>query len=701
MFRTQRPTSSARAGTTLALVLVALALGGCDWSTDSRPAHSEQSYIETGDLPQIRAHGRLRLLVPRQLFGEELVRRGHPASTALDLAQDFARRLHLDSTVVYVERREDLIPDLLAGKGDVVIGHLTVTPPRAKEVAFTAPVTLVHEQVVTRADDRELDGPAGLVGRRVAVRRSSSYWETLTALSRQYSGITIEVVPEEVDTETILQRVALGVHDVTVADSDIVTEVLSYQEKLRVAFDLVRNRLIAWAVRPDAHRLRAALDSFLIEGRVAELQTEPYHDDLAGIKKRRVLRMLTQNHPASYFIWRGQLMGFEYDLVREFAEEQGLRVKVIVPPTWDDLIPWLQQGRGDLIAASMTVTEERRKKGLAFSHPYHQVREVVVARKGDAPASLAKLAGRTFTVSPGTSYWETLSRLRAQGTEFVLEPASPGLTTDELIDKVAKREYDLTVADSHLFDIALTWRDDVQAAFALTELLPHAWAVTPDKPRLLEAINEYVQKMHRGTFYNLTYKKYFQDPHAIRHHVQFRATRSGQLSPYDEHARRYADRYGFDWRLIVAQMYQESRFDPNARSWAGALGLLQVLPRTARELGFTDLRDPATGIHAGVKYLAWLRDRFIVGPAEVENVWFGLAAYNAGYGHVADARQLAAEIGLDRDRWFGHVERAMFLLSKPEYYRRVRFGYVQGRQPVQYVREIQTRYDAYVRATGL
>ncbi len=688
-------------GPALFFALVALAPTGCEQGASPTPDEAQPGYVETGDLPQIHAHGQLRLLVPRRLIGDELVRRGQPGGTELELAREFARKVELAPAVVYVDNRDDLIPLLLAGKGDVIVAHLTVTPVRAKEIAFTTPVGIVHEQVVTRAEDKGLDRPAKLTGRRVALHRSSLHWETLSQLKSQYPGIESELVPEEVDTETILQRVALGVHDLTIAYSDVVTEVLSYQDRLRVAFDLARNRLVAWGVRADAHRLRAALDSFLIGARVAELEAGSYHADLPAIKGRRVLRVLTQNHPATYFIWRGELLGFEYELVREFARRQGLRVEVIVPPTWADLIPWLEQGRADLIAASMTVTEERKRKNIRFSRPYHYVREMVVARADDTLGSAAELKGRTLVVSPATSYWESLSRLRGEGTEFALEAASAGLTTDELIHKVAQGEYDLTVADSHLLAIALTWHSDVKAAFPLTEPRPHAWAVTPDKRKLLEAINAYLESIERSTFYNLTYRKYFENPRAMRQHVEFRAVRSGQLSPYDEIVRRYAQRYGFDWRLIVAQMYQESRFDPDARSWADAQGLLQVLPRTAHELGFSNLKDPATGIHAGVKYIAWLRDRFAGEISKPEGVWFGLAAYNAGYGHVSDARQLAGEIGLDRNRWFGHVERAMLLLSRPEYHRRVRFGYVQGQQPVHYVREIKARYDAYARATGL
>ncbi len=219
--------------------------------------------------------------------------------------------------------------------------------------------------------------------------------------------------------------------------------------------------------------------------------------------------------------------------------------------------------------------------------------------------------------------------------------------------------------------------------------------------QLLNAINRFFKKQYRGLFYNIIYKKYFKNPHHILSHREHRydLNVTGHLSPYDGMVKKYAKRYGFDWRLLVAQMYQESRFDPKKKSWAGALGLMQVLPRTAKEMGFTNLKDPETSIHAGVKYLDWVRGLFSSELPVTDRMWFSLASYNAGAGHVHDARRLARKKGWSENRWFGHVERAMLLLSKRKYARKARFGYVRGREPVNYVREIRDRFNAYVRLT--
>ena len=659
-------------------------------------------YLETGDLPRIKNHGKLRLLIPRQLEGQALARHGYPTDSWRKLAEGFAREMQLEPVVVHVESRDKLIPYLVDGKGDVIVTNIIVTPKLRKQIAFTSPLARVQGQVITRTGDSYLQKPADLEGRKIALQLSSPFWDAVASLQKDYEGLTVETIPEGIDTAAILDRVARGEYDLTVLDSNVVSEVFTYRWEFRSPFPIIRDRLIAWGVRPDARELRTALDRFLGSARLDEAMASTYHADLPEIKERKVLRVLTRNNPANYFLWRGELVGFEYELVQNFAKQHELRVEMIVPPTWGDLLKWLEQGRGDIVAASMTITEDRKAQGFWFSKPYNYVNEMIVARANEAIKSKEELIGRTVVVSRTTSYWQTLRRLQDTGRiPFTLLAAPEDLTTAHIIGKVATGEYDLTVADSHLLDLELTWRDDVKGAFALGQPVAHGWAVYSGKPKLLDAIDAFVDKTYRGTFYNILHKKYFKNVRRARRHVEGRAAKSGQLSPYDQHVREYAEHYGFDWRLIAAQMYQESRFDPKARSWAGAQGLLQVMPRTANQLGLTNLQDPAVGIHAGVKYLAWLRKNFTGDIERTDQTWFTLAAYNAGYGHVLDARRLAAELKLDPDRWFGNVEQAMLLLSKPKYYKRTRHGYVRGGQPVIYVREIKRRYAAYVRAVAL
>jgi membrane-bound lytic murein transglycosylase F len=191
--------------------------------------------------------------------------------------------------------------------------------------------------------------------------------------------------------------------------------------------------------------------------------------------------------------------------------------------------------------------------------------------------------------------------------------------------------------------------------------------------------------------------KYFKNEHQMRAAAsEERSDKTGQLSPYDPVVKKYATIYEFDWRLVTAQMFQESHFDPRARSWAGALGLMQVMPQTARELDAGDVRQPEQGIYAGVKllarYAAMYREPEI---SELDRLQFALAAYNCGPGHVADGRRLAADLKLDPTRWSGHVEKAMPLLAKPRFARTARHGYCRCGEPVKYVGAIQSRYESY------
>ena len=488
------------------------------------------------------------------------------------------------------------------------------------------------------------------------------------------------------------------------ADSNLVNAMLSYRSDLRPSLTITNDRQIAWGVRPENTNLLTALNTFLNKAQLSRQRPSVSQDDLPGIRKRRVLRVLTRNNPSTYFLWRGELMGFEYELARHFAARHKLRVEMVVPPTRDDLIPWLLEGKGDMIAASMTISDQRKNQGLEFSRSYLTASQIIVARANepeDRLASLKDLTGRTIVVRQSSAYWHTLEELKRQGIALKIEAAPEDLETEELIAKVAEGEYDLTVADSHILDIELTWREDIRAAFPLGDPQQLGWAVRASNPQLLQAMNHYIKKEYRGLFYNITLKKYFKDSRTILKHAEFRTTHTGELSPYDELVQRYAKQYGFDWRLIVSQMYQESRFNPQARSWAGAIGLMQVLPRTAKSIGFQDVKPPEQGIHAGVKYLDWVRERFDPElPVEVRT-WFALAAYNAGHGHVRDARRLARKRGLNPDRWFGHVEKAILLLAKRKYARQARHGYCRGSEPVKYVQEIKRRYEAYQLAAKL
>ncbi len=314
----------------------------------------------------------------------------------------------------------------------------------------------------------------------------------------------------------------------------------------------------------------------------------------------------------------------------------------------------------------------------------------------DSITGLEDLAGRTVHVRQSSSFYTTLLAIADSIAGLQIAALPDSTETEDILAGVEKGRYDITLCDSNLLDVELAYGRQLKAAFSIkpTSL---GWAVRQDNPALLAALNQYIQQEKDGLFFNMMEKRYFENKRtAVRAKDSLRVDLSGRLSPYDEFAKKYAQLYGQDWRLITAQMYQESKFDPQAVSWVGAQGLMQVMPDTGRELGFTDLHDPESNIHAGVKYMHQLLQRFDAKISMDERMRLALAAYNVGYGHVLDARRLAREKGWDPDRWFGHVEQAMRLLAKPAYHKRARYGFCRCGQPVHYVSNIQHRYDAYV-----
>jgi len=694
-------------------MVLGLALAAATW--DLSPSY-EQSRAEVAtsdlarngiagvqpaaDLREIRWRRVLRVLLPNTRT--ELSFAPDAASAhqyEIELVKRFAEKYYLELDWVRVDRWDDLIPSLLAGKGDLIAANITVTESRKRKVSFTVPIDTVREKLVVRIGD-EIKSPADLIGREVAVRERSAFWDLLKDFRKQNAGIEVRLLPERIPAYAILSSVSSGEYDIAAVDIGQLEAESDQWPDLKVVDGLTRDSIIAWGVNPGAVELLKALNGFLSKEQLKKQTQLVYKDDLPGIKNRKVLRVLTRNNAATYFVWRGQFLGFEYELMKRFADSQGLQLEMVVPNRWGDLIPTLQSGGGDLIAASMTITEDRKKQGVAFTSPYNLVTEELVAR-ADEPAftGVKDLAGRTVVIRRTSAYWATMQKLLDQGIDFRLEAAPENMETEEIISRVASGEYDLTVSDSHILSVELIWRSDIKPALTLNGPVAHGWAVRQEDTKLLAALNGFLEKEYKGRFYNLVYNKYFENSDRILDQVaghQDNAAR-GNISPYDAQVRKYADEYGFDWALIVAQMYQESRFDPKAESWAGARGLMQILPTTGALFGVQDLNGVDTSIQTGVRYLAWLQQRFEPELTVQDRMWFSLASYNAGLGHVRDARALARKMGWNPNRWFNNVERAMLLLSRRSFYQLSTYGYARGKETVDYVRQIRDRYNAYVR----
>jgi len=529
----------------------------------------------------------------------------------------------------------------------------------------------------------------------VHVRKSSSFFATLTELQKTVQDLKVVDAPEHLETEELIHQVGGGKVSMTVGDSDLVSSVLGYVEGVRVGLDLTEEVPLAWAMRKQNPKLHEKVNNFVIENALTAFKNKKYVGDLEEMQKRKVIRVITRNAATTYFLHKGEQLGFEYELASYLAKQLGLRMEIVVPPSRADMFRYLNEGLGDIIAAGVTVTPDRARE-VDFSRGYNFVSEVLVARtRADCPADVNALAGRSVHVRQSSSYATSLAALAGQGVAVKVVPEDEELETETILQRVAAGEIPLTVADSNILDVELTYHDGVVACFPLAGPQTVAWGIRKGSPKLKAVVDAFVKKEYRGLFYNIVVKRYFKLPK--RKSGADTRLKQGELSPFDATVKKYSMQYDLDWRLMTSQMYQESHFDPSARSWVGALGLFQVMPRTAEELGVGDPVAVDSGIHAGVKYMSRLIGEFDPGLKIKDRIRFAQASYNAGKGHVIDARRLATQLKLDPDKWFGNVEKAMVLLAQPKYAKKARHGYCRGAEPVQYVSKIQTRYEAYAK----
>ena len=432
---------------------------------------------------------------------------------------------------------------------------------------------------------------------------------------------------------------------------------------------------------------------------VLEHANQPWHGDLDGMTERGFLRILTVHNPLFFSFDGAQKTGMVAELARLFedhlAEEIG-RVRsptvVVIPVARDELIPGLVEGRGDLVMGNLTITPERQKL-VDFGPPVHpDVDELVITGPAakEVP-SLDDLVQTGLYVRRSSSYFEHLQTLNA-AREAQGKPPIPITEGDEnledydLLDMVNAGILGAIVVDSHKADF---WEQVFDKIEVHRDIPVHsgnriAWAIRKDSPRLMQSITAFSETVKKGSLLgNILRQRYLGEADWLEN-----ALSGEDRKRYEETVeiiKRYADRYEFDWLIIAAQAYQESRFDQSKRSPAGAIGVMQLLPSTAADdaVGIPDISQLENNIHAGVKYLHWLRETYFSDPAiaPIDQSLFSFAAYNAGPGNMQRARKRARRLGFDPNRWFGNVEIGMYRAVSGE--------------PASYVRNIYKYYVTY------
>ena len=410
------------------------------------------------------------------------------------------------------------------------------------------------------------------------------------------------------------------------------------------------------------------------------------------IQKRGTIRMITANNSTSYYTYRESPMGFEYDLAKAFADYIGVTLDVIVPE-WDTMFEALNSGQGDFIAAGMTITEPREKIVL-FSQPYMPVQQKFIHHKLKfGIKNIEQLAGKTIHIRKGTSYQERLEEIKASGIDLKIQLLDD-VATEEIIRMVSEKKINFTIADSHIALLNRRYYPEIIIGLPIQEKEYLGWAVKKTNKVLWDRINEFLEMAEETGLLGKIYEKYYGRTEIFDYFdlKKFHERIKTRLPKYKKIIKTEAAKYGFDWRLIAAIVYQESHFNARARSRTGVRGLMQVTLTTAKQMGIKNRLDPKQSVKAGVKFLNLMHKRFDDIPDPHQQKLFALAAYNVGYGHVRDAQEIARQQGMDINKW-ASLKKTLPLLSKRKYYKHTRHGYARGQEPVHYVKRILTYYD--------
>ncbi|MCG8567743.1 MAG: membrane-bound lytic murein transglycosylase MltF [Desulfobacterales bacterium] len=404
------------------------------------------------------------------------------------------------------------------------------------------------------------------------------------------------------------------------------------------------------------------------------------------------LRVITTDSVNTYHLYKGRPTGFEYDLALEFAKFLNVELDVVIPG-WNNLFSYLDQGKGDMIAAGMAITKNRLEQ-VAFSIPYMSIQQRVIHHNLNfGPRNIDDLTFRTFHVRRGTSYEDRLAELKSSGIDFnyILHDNIP---TENLIKMISDREIKFTIADSNIAMLSQRYYPDIRIGIPIQKKESLAWAVRQKDIKMLEAVNRFFLHANANGILKRISDKYYENIRDIDVYdlKTFHKRVRTRLPLYLDIIKEEAAVYGFDWRLVAAVIYQESHFNPNATSFTNVRGLMQVTSVTAKEMGIKNRRNPKQSVQAGIKYLDRMYQRFDHIEDEYQRMLFALASYNVGYGHVQDAIGIARKKEWETDDWQG-LKRALPLLSRPNYYKKTKYGYARGWEPVQYVERILTFFD--------
>ncbi len=425
--------------------------------------------------------------------------------------------------------------------------------------------------------------------------------------------------------------------------------------------------------------------------------------DLEQIIKRGELIITTFNSSIDYFKYRGQEMGVQYELSRQFADYLGVKLKVVLSNSVSELVYKLNTQEVDLIAFDLPITKSL-KDSVTYCGAEVRTHQVIIQRGKDSQNTpvqdVTELIGKNIYTKPG-KYYDRLKNLNqelGEGINIILVD-NDTTSLEDLITKVSKGDIDFTVADNNLAKLNKTYYPNLDINLSISFDQKSSWAVRKSSPQLAEEVEKWSKLNKQSPRYKASMKRYFEISKTNYVHSPILSVEDGIISKFDLYFKKYAPTINWDWRLVASLAYNESNFNPNVTSWAGAKGLMQLMPRTARAMGvpMNLIMDVDENVRGAVKYIGITERSLMQIEDDIERVKFVLAAYNAGLGHVQDAMALANKYNKNQYVWFDNVETYLLLKSNPEYFRDsvCKHGYLRGIETYNFVRDIIARYEIY------
>ncbi|MDT0551991.1 transglycosylase SLT domain-containing protein [Urechidicola vernalis] len=434
--------------------------------------------------------------------------------------------------------------------------------------------------------------------------------------------------------------------------------------------------------------------------------------DWDEIREDGILRAMVVYSSTSYFLYKGEPMGFEYELLKRLAKELDLELELIVSKDLDAEFEVLNRGDVDLIAHGMTVTKQRQWE-VDFTEYLYLTKQVLVQKKPDNFLQISwkelenslihdpiELINDTISIRKNSAYYERLQSLSNEiGGDIIIDSLDSSLSTGEIIHMVSDGKIKYTIADENLARINASDRINLDISVPISFSQRISWVTRKKSPEFKKLLDSWILSQRKTTDFNVIYNKYFKNKRTFKNRSKsdYYSLANNQISAYDKYIKSHAKKLDWDWRLLASQVYQESKFDPKATSWTGAQGLMQLMPRTAESLDVKDPTIPEESLRAGTTYLKKLYDQFEHIPDSINRIKLTMAAYNCGFGHITDAQKLAEANDLDPYTWHGNVDEMLLALSYPSNYKKeyIKHGYVRGTEPVNYVNQIMDRYGQY------